>query len=113
MHEMALTEGVLRLIEEQAAVQDFGRVRAVWLEIGELSVVDPEALRFCFEAIRGGTIADGARLEIIRVPGQAFCMGCNTSVHVAQRYDFCPQCGGGSLQVTGGSEMRVKELEVE
>ncbi len=113
MHEMALTEGVLRLLEDQAAAQHFERVRKVWLEIGELSTVDPEALRFCFEAIRAGTLAEDAALEIIRTPGRAYCMDCSKAVRVVQRYDSCPDCGGDRLQVTGGDEMRVKELEVE
>ena len=113
MHEMSLIEGIIRVVEEQAAAQSFARVRAVWLEIGELSTVDPDALRFCFEAVRSGTVADGAALEVIRKPGQAFCMDCGKTVHVAQRYDSCPDCGGDALQVTGGDEMRIKELEVE
>jgi hydrogenase nickel incorporation protein HypA/HybF len=25
----------------------------------------------------------------------------------------CPRCGGYRVQVTGGTEMRVKELEIE
>jgi hydrogenase nickel incorporation protein HypA/HybF len=113
MHEMSLTEGVLRVLEEQAVAQDFTRVKTIWLEIGELSPVDPEALLFCFEAIRDGTLAEGAKMEILRVPGQALCMGCGKQVHLAQRYDACPDCGGESLQVTGGDELRIKELEVD
>ncbi|HIJ63316.1 MAG TPA: hydrogenase maturation nickel metallochaperone HypA [Rhodospirillaceae bacterium] len=113
MHEMSLTEGILQMLEDQAKAQAFSRVLTIWLEIGELSTVDPDALTFCFEALRSGTLADGARVEIIRLPGQAFCMDCARTVRLAQRYDSCPDCGGDSLQVTGGDEMRVKELEVE
>ncbi|MBF0373670.1 MAG: hydrogenase maturation nickel metallochaperone HypA [Alphaproteobacteria bacterium] len=113
MHEMSLTEGVFRILDDQAASQGFARVKAVVLEIGELSQVDPESMRFCFEAIKGGTIAEGAVLEILRPPGRAFCMPCGVEVAVAQRYDACPHCGGHQLQVIGGEEMRVKEMEVE
>jgi hydrogenase nickel incorporation protein HypA/HybF len=28
-------------------------------------------------------------------------------------YDPCPRCGGFQVQATGGTEMRVKELEIE
>ena len=113
MHEMSLTEGILRLLEEQAAAQSFRRVLTIWLEIGELSTVDPDALLFCFDALRPGTLAEGAKVEVIRMPGQAWCMDCDQTVPLAQRYDSCPKCGGDRLQVTGGDEMRVKELEVE
>jgi hydrogenase nickel incorporation protein HypA/HybF len=113
MHEMSLTEGVLRVIEEQAVAHKFSRVKTLWLEIGELSSVDPEALQFCFDAIRVGTLAEHARMEIIRVPGQALCMDCGKQVHLVERYASCPECGGEKLQVCGGDEMRIKELEVE
>ncbi|HLN24211.1 MAG TPA: hydrogenase maturation nickel metallochaperone HypA [Patescibacteria group bacterium] len=113
MHEMSLTEGIIRVLEDQAAAQGYARVKTVWLEIGELSTVDPDSLRFCFEAIRNGTIAAEAVLDVIRLPGQAYCMDCAKPVHVAQRYDDCPDCGGASLQIIGGDEMRIKELEVE
>ncbi len=113
MHEMALTEGVVRVLEEQAAVNGYDRVKTVWLEIGELSHVDPHALAFCYEAVARGTIAEGSRLEIVAVPGAAWCMECSASVAVAHRYDACPLCGGHQLTVTAGDEMRIKELEVE
>ena len=113
MHEMSLTEGVLRILEEQAAVSHYSRVKTVWLEIGALSQVDPQSMAFCFEAIKGGTIAEAARLEIIAVPGTAWCMVCSDTVSIAQRYDPCPRCGGHQVTVSGGEDMRIKELEVE
>ena len=36
-----------------------------------------------------------------------------TTVRISQRFDACPNCDSYQLQVTGGTEMRVKELEVE
>lgn len=113
MHEMSLCEGVLQVIEDQAKAQDFHRVKTVWLEIGELAGVDPEAMRFGFDVVMQGSLADGAALEIIHLPGRAWCLSCGKEVHVAQRFESCPLCGGYQLQVTGGDELRVKELEVE
>ncbi len=111
---MSLTEGVVRILEEQAGKHGFTRIKTVWLEIGELSNVDPESMLFCFSAVcRGSPVASDAHLEIVRVPGAAWCLDCARTVAVHQRGDGCPQCGGHNLAVTGGEEMRVKELEVE
>ena len=112
MHEMSLAEGVLQLIENAAREQSFDRVSAVWLEIGELSGVEIEAMSFCFDVVTRDSIADGARLEIIALPGTGWCMKCAMTVPMAEVFGECPQCGGHQLQVTGGTEMRVKELEV-
>ena len=113
MHEMSLCEGVLQVILEHADSQGFCKVKTVWLEIGGLSGVEKEAMRFCFDAVMRDTLAEGAKLEIIDVPGKAWCMQCGKTVQVSQRFDHCPDCESYQLQVTGGDEMRIKELEVE
>lgn len=113
MHEVSLCEGILKVLEEQACSQHYTRVKTVWLEIGELAGVELEAMRFGFDAVMKDSLADGAALEIISVPGRAWCMACEKGVAVKQRFDLCPECGGYQLQVNGGDEMRIKELEVE
>lgn len=113
MHEMSLAEGVLRIVENAARDQGFTRVSAVRLEIGQLSSVEPEALRFCFEAVVRGSLAEGATLEILDVPGAGWCMPCAQTVPLAALYDSCPRCGGYQVQPTAGTEMRVKDLTVE
>lgn len=113
MHEMSLSEGMLRIIEEQAVAQSFSRVRTVRLAIGALAAVDPEALRFCFDAVTRGSVAEGARLDLRTPPGEAWCHNCGKTVAVSSRLDACPLCGGYRLEVTGGDEMRIIDLEVE
>lgn len=113
MHEMSLAEGVLQLIEDAAQREKFAQVKTVWLEIGQLACVEPQALAFCFEAVTRGSIAAGARLEIISTPGCGWCLACATTVPMTDLHALCPRCGSGALQASGGTEMRVKELEVE
>jgi hydrogenase nickel incorporation protein HypA/HybF len=113
MHEMSMAEGVLQLIEDAARKDQFTKVKTVWLEIGQLSGVEPEAMAFCFDAVMRDSVAAGARLEIITVPGVGWCMACAKSVPMTEVFGECPQCRGYQMQVTGGTEMRVKELEVE
>ncbi len=113
MHEMSLMQGVLDILKDNARSAGFSKVKTVWLEIGALSGVDPHAMTFCFDVVMKNTLAEDARLEIIDQPGMAWCMKCGKSVVICARYDPCPDCGSFQLQVTGGTEMRVKELEVE
>jgi hydrogenase nickel incorporation protein HypA/HybF len=39
-------------------------------------------------------------------------MECAITVPMAEVFGECPKCRGHQMQVTGGTEMRVKELEV-
>ena len=113
MHEMSLAEGLRQSVEEAGRSQGFGRVRTVVLEIGQLAAIEPDSLRFCFDAVMSGGLADGAALQIVRLPGRGWCSQCEAHVDIAELYDPCPHCGGYRVQVTGGTEMRVKELEIE
>ena len=113
MHELSLAESVLETIEDAARRDGFSRVSRVWLEIGQLSCVEPEALAFCFDAVTRDSIAAGARLEIIATPGSGWCERCAATVPMDTTFSACPQCGAYHLKIISGSEMRVKELEVE
>jgi hydrogenase nickel incorporation protein HypA/HybF len=112
MHEMSLAEGVLGVVQESVRGHEPCTVRTVRLEIGALAAVECDALRFAFDVIKHGSVAEGAALDIVHVPGSAWCMQCSRSVTIAVRGDACPECGSWQLQVTGGGEMRVRELEL-
>jgi len=110
MHEMSIAESVLGIVEDTARREGFSRVKEVRLEIGRLAAVEVEALRFCFDVVMRGSLAEGAALAIDETPGTAWCFGCGTTVPVQARGDPCPRCGSAQLQVNGGTEMRVKDL---
>lgn len=112
MHEAALCQGLVDLVADQQRQRGFSRVGRVIVEIGVLGNVDPQALEFAFEVAAPGSVADGAVLEILEVPGKAWCMDCSVLISIKRRGDACPSCGGYSMIVEQGDEMRLKELEV-
>ena len=101
------------IIEQSAAQQHFKRVKLVILEIGELASVEPEALHVGFDVVTRGTLAEGAKLQIERVPGAGWCLKCSRTIAMRTPLGECPECGSHQVQVTGGTDMRVKEMEVE
>jgi hydrogenase nickel incorporation protein HypA/HybF len=113
MHEMSLCESIMEIVENEAQRQRFSKVNSVRLEIGALSGVEPDAMTFCFDAVSRGTIADGAKLELMHVPARAWCMDCAQDVIIQQRFDPCPICGNPLVQVKTGTEMKIKDMEVE
>lgn len=113
MHEMTLAEQMLQIIEEAAVAQDFTQVKTVWMELGQLSCVEKEALRFCFSAVVDETIAQQAKLEFIDIKGRGRCTQCECEMNISTIYGACPACGSYAIQVIAGNEMRIRELEVE
>ena len=110
MHEMSIAESVLGIVADTARSAQLAKVSAVRLEIGALAAVEPRALRFCFDSVTRGSLAEGAALEIDEVPGTAWCYDCSQAVTIAARSDECPRCRGARLEVLGGTGMRVKDI---
>jgi hydrogenase nickel incorporation protein HypA/HybF len=113
MHEMALAEGVREIVEDTARAQGARRVCRVRLEIGRLAQVEVDAMRFGFEVVKRGSLANDAQLDIIQTDGTAWCMPCSAQVPMTRRGDPCPACGSFQLQVTGGDRMRVMDIDIE
>jgi hydrogenase nickel incorporation protein HypA/HybF len=112
MHEMALTESVVEIACEEARKAGAERVTRIALDIGRLSAVVPDAMRFCFEAVAKGTAAEGAALDISEPPAAGWCLDCGKTVPLEERFGPCPDCGLYHVQMTAGDEMKIRELEV-
>ena len=112
MHEISLCEDIRTTLEDEAVKQNFNQVTKIWLDIGPLSCVEPEALRFGFDAVMRGSVAEGAALEIHAPKGDAYCLACHSKVQVISRFDTCPNCGAAELRITGGDALKIRKLEV-
>ncbi len=113
MHELSLCRSILDIINEQIATRPGLRVKKIGLDIGQLAAVDQDALRFSFEVVTQGTVAEAACLEIAAIEGQAICDVCQKTIPLKRYDDACQSCGQFSLTVTQGEELRVTFLEVE
>ena len=112
MHEMSLCEGIRQVVDQAAASPEIQRVTRVRLEIGRFAGVEKDALTFAWGVVMQGSKAEGAALEMIDLPGKAMCFDCLKTVEISDRFDPCPECGGGRLLPDGGDEMRIKDMEI-
>jgi hydrogenase nickel incorporation protein HypA/HybF len=111
MHEASICEHLLALLDQEARRHGVSRIVRLRLEIGRLSCLEPEALRFAFAVMAPGTIAEAAELQIDQPPVRATCQDCGASVAVDGRFGPCGSCGGDRLEMHGGAEMRLLEME--
>ncbi len=77
---MSVAQELVTIIEESMRANGMTRLETARMRVGEMAPVVPEALEFCFDAATRGTLAEGARLEIIRVPLMADCRDCGTEL---------------------------------
>jgi hydrogenase nickel incorporation protein HypA/HybF len=113
VHELAVAQGLLDIVEQEARPYAGARVIRVQLRIGKLSTVVPDALRFAFEAVTRGGIADGASLEIEEVPLAIRCHACEQDFIVEDPFMICPQCGAADVEMISGRELEIRSMEIE
>lgn len=109
MHELGITRNIVAIVGEHAAG---ARVQRVVLEIGKLSAILPESIRFCFDVCAQGTPVEGAELEIIEVPGIGRCQQCGSEMPLDQPFGVCV-CGSSHITLIQGTELKIKALETE
>ncbi len=113
MHELSLTQSIVDIAIEHAERESASRILSITLEIGAFSGVIPEAVEFAFDVCSKDTLAEGARLDIKRVPGLGRCMECHQQVELEYLTYTCPLCESLALETLQGKEMKIIELEID
>jgi hydrogenase nickel incorporation protein HypA/HybF len=108
MHELAIVTGVVDAVTERLPGAKIARVS---LEIGELSGVVTDSVRFCFDLATEGTDLAGAKLEITHTPGRCQCQACGSEFAPDGWLPLCP-CGSADVQVLAGNELRITSVQV-
>lgn len=108
MHELAIAGEIVALVADRTGGARVGRIV---VEIGRLCAVAPDAMRFCFDLATEGTVAEGARLEIVETPGLGRCRACGAEVVLERPFARCA-CGGTDLDWLAGEELRIREVEL-
>jgi len=115
MHEFALcndlVNAVLSAAENQQA--NVARVLRVRIVIGKLRQVVPDTMRLAFESLARGTVAENAQLEMDFRDISAECSDCGWAGVLSACVFLCPQCSGRNVQLTGGRELYLDQIEVE
>lgn len=108
LHELGITRNIVAIVSEHA---DGARVKRVGLEIGRLSAIMPDAIRFCFDICSKDTVLEGANLEIEEIDGMGRCDSCGAEFGIDQPFGQC-DCGSRYIHCIAGQEMKIKEMEV-
>jgi hydrogenase nickel incorporation protein HypA/HybF len=113
MHELGIATAVLDAVREEVAKHSGKRATEVCLRIGALAGVDPESLRFGFDALVQGSDLDPLRLRIEERPRHHTCMLCGFEFDVIDYDTLCPSCQSGQTVCTSGEELDIAYLEME
>jgi hydrogenase nickel incorporation protein HypA/HybF len=100
------------LATQQAQQAGAQRIHRIMMQVGALSGAVPETLEFAFEIVAKGTLAEGATLEIERIPVCCYCLTCDLEFEPSDFVCECTRCGRPSTDLRRGRELRLTSLEV-
>lgn len=113
MHELPITENIVKIASEQCRSADAQRVLRICLVVGDYSGYVGSSIRMYFDMIAEGTPCEGAELEITRVKPMLRCSGCGRLFERELLSFSCPDCGGEGFPTDIGREFYIDSIEVE
>ncbi len=114
MHELSLMKSVFDTIKSSASANNMKKIIKIKLVVGDMTMAEPESLRFAFTALAADTIFQDACLEIETKSVQALCKTCQTSFAPRDLYDLlCPDCQGFQVDIISGRELFIDYFEGE
>ncbi len=113
MHEMGIASSVLDAARKEAAKRPGAYVLKIGLRIGEWAGVDPESLRFCFDALVSNEGAQPPSLEIEFLKRQNRCPRCGSTFALERFQIECPRCGAEVTEPVSGDELELAFVELE
>ncbi|NBD36391.1 MAG: hydrogenase maturation nickel metallochaperone HypA [Chloroflexi bacterium] len=112
MHEMAVTEDIMRIVTEHAAQAGAEQITDIHLVIGDMSSFVDDSIQFYFDLLSPETVAEGATLHFHRVEIRFRCRACGAEFSPDGMDWRCPKCDALGGKVIAGKEFYVESIEV-
>lgn len=120
MHELSMADAIIKTVLDVAEKNEAEEIIEVTIEIGKLTMINPEQLKFLLDVLSEDTLLQGSEINIEEVNVEIECNSCDykgsTDLDDSDHYlaiVICPQCGERDLSVTAGRECNVKAIKIE
>ncbi len=113
MHELSIAMNIIDIVEAEKAKNNAEKIQSIELEVGNLSGVVMEALKFAFdEALKSSSFND-AKIIYQEVKGIAECSACGHRFKTEDYVTPCPECMHPYSDIIQGKDMRIKSIVIE
>ena len=110
---MGIAQSLLDIAIAAAEREGAQRIIRVNVVAGELRGLVPLQFTFCFSLIAEHTIASSAELNLEITPVRGRCRKCEETFIVEDYRYICPKCQSEDIEIVGGTELRLRDIEVE
>lgn len=112
MHELSITEEIMRIVSEHAGRADATSVTDIDIVIGELASFIDDSIQFYFNVLSPGTVAEGAELHFRRIKTRFRCRQCGQEFEPVDRNWICPSCSALGGDVIAGKEFYIESITI-
>lgn len=121
MHELSMASSIVDAILNTAKKNDAISINEAVLEIGEMTMLNPEQLKFMMSILSEDTMLKDAEIIINMIPVEIECEKCG--FHGETKTDDnedhlmavarCPECKNTQIHMIKGQECNVKTIKIE
>ena len=113
MHELGVTQNILRIALEHAEKAGAKKIRSIHLVRGDLAGIVDESVQFYFDFVSRKTIAEGTQLIFKKVPVRFRCRDCGKEFEFHGEDWACPACQSFGPEILTGREFFMESIEVD
>lgn len=110
MEELSLACSLIEIVSDEMTKRGLTKVDTVFLKVGQMTQVLPNALRFGFECLSQETSLEGAELVIETVSSKGRCMTCGKDFPIQNWTFVCPSCRRTDIEIVAGREFEITEF---
>lgn len=120
MHEYSIMADIVNAALDTLKNYDAESVDCVFLDVGELTFLNPVQLRFCFGVLTENNILSGSKLEITEMKAEIKCPECGYKGKLKERPEedhlriprlSCPKCDG-EVKLLSGRECIIRSIKM-
>lgn len=113
MHEFALAQNILEIVDDSLKKNGATKADEVHLEVGTLSGVEISALEMALESLKPGSVMENTGVKMIIVKAKAVCRNCKKEYYPEDLFSPCPECSSYGPDIISGKELLVKSIIAE
>ena len=113
MHELAVTESLLKTASDYAKNTNAQKVISLNITIGSLSGIVGDSVQFYWDMICKNTICANSDLNFNRVQAKFQCQNCGNEYEIQNELIPCPACNSMNLKTIQGDEFLLDSIEIE
>lgn len=120
MHEYSIMMDIVQAALKAVESYNVENVESIILDVGELTFLNPEQMKFSFKVLTEDNVFSGAELVIQELKAEIQCPSCGykgglpddvEEIHVGIPRIFCPDCKG-KVELLKGRECILRNIKM-